>query len=324
MRKIFHLCLILFFVYLLLRLVDVNQVVGLITSAKWQLVLLAILVGILQSFLGAARFKTLFSIVDEVSISYIWPLSYIGALISLIFPFSIGGFSMAHFLAKKAKISYKKSFAILFVDFVMGVIIILIIGFIGFVHFSEKRLLSVESMGLNGILGFLLAGFVALVIIVILLAIKGPLSKLSGRFKQTFFIFSESKIVLAKAALIALVVVVVGFGRTYLFFLAFGMRPPVLDFILANSLFGLLVLIPGVVAKIGQYETFGVLTLPYLLSLDKNGIFAALLVAHAFSIFVILIGGMLSASYLKIDLQLLRTAKKSIITVLRKPRANSP
>ena len=84
-------------------------------------------------------------------------------------------------------------------------------------------------------------------------------------------------------------------------------------FSLSNSLFILLVLIPGVVAKIGQYETFGVLTLPYLLSLDKNSIFAALLVAHATSIFVILIGGMLSASYLKIDLQLLRTAKKSIL-----------
>ncbi|MFV1917535.1 MAG: YbhN family protein [Patescibacteria group bacterium] len=317
MRKIFHLFLVLFFVYLLLRLVDVNQVVGLITSAKWQLVLLAILVGILQSFFGAARLKTLFSIVDEVSISYIWPLSYVGALISLILPFSIGGFSMAYFLTKKVKVSYVKSFAILFVDFAMGVIIILILAFIGLVYFSEKRLLSVETIGFNGTLGLLLAGFIALIIIVFLLAIKWPLSNLSGRLKQTFFIFSKSKAVLAKAALVALVVAMIGFGRIYLYFMAFGMKPPAFEFILAISLFGLLVLIPGVLAKIGQYETFGILTLPYLLDLDKNSIFATLLVAHTISIFVILVAGMLSASYLKIDLQLLRTAKKSILASRR-------
>ena len=117
-----------------------------------------------------------------------------------------------------------------------------------------------------------------------------------------------SKTKMVKPAAVTLVMFVVGNFQFYLLFLAFDLRPPVVDFILAGSLLGLLGMIPSSVpAKIGQFETFGVLTLPHLLNIDKNAVFSLLLLQRSISIIVIFILGFVSLNILKLDWESLKS-----------------
>lgn len=309
MRKIFYLVITFAFIFVLLRLVDVGKSLSLIKEANFLFILLSIILGFLSSLLGALRLKTLFSIVGEVQLFFIWLLGYAGALISLIFPFSLGGFAMAYFLAKKLGISYKKSLVILFVDFFLGVVVVLGLALFAIPYFSQKGLLSV-SISLS-----MLVVVFALFGVFFVLIFKSKTTRLQdglGKLKKAFSLFSKSKTILNKAILLTIIIAFLGFIQAYLYFAAFGMRPPPLNFALASSLFGVLGLIPGAIAKIGQYETFGILTYPYLLNLDRNSVFATLFISHAVSIITIFILGVFSLFLLKIDRGVIKDISKAI------------
>jgi uncharacterized membrane protein YbhN (UPF0104 family) len=88
--------------------------------------------------------------------------------------------------------------------------------------------------------------------------------------------------------------------------LAFGLRPHIVDFVLAGSLLGILTLIPFTPLKLGQSEAAGVLTLPFLLHVDKNVVFTILFLQRVVSILYIFIVGFLSVYVLKLDMKAVR------------------
>jgi len=106
------------------------------------------------------------------------------------------------------------------------------------------------------------------------------------------------------------------FLQFYLYFLAFGMKPNWPDFVLAVSLLSTLNLIPGAFAKIGQYETFAVLTLPYLLSEDPTRVFSVVLLQHSISLVTIGTLGVISAFYLRSEFINLRGLKSNLLSKL--------
>lgn len=309
MRKIFYLILTVIFILLLFRLVDVGRALELTTRARWTLIILAVFLGIIQSFIGAFRLRTLLKIVSDIPVLYLWPLGYVAALLSLVFPFSLGGFAMAYFLAEKAKITYKKSFAIIFVDAMLAVILTFVLSFFAVIYFYNKKLVGISSGALSSPILVFFVLLVATFILVMFARLKKRGRELIVGLLAGMKLFTKSKAILAKSIFLTFILAILGFVQFYLYFIAFGMRPPAVDFILANSLFAVLGLIPGAFAKIGQYETFGVLTLPYLLDLNKDTVFAILLVKHFLSITLIILGGIAAIYYLKLDLSLVKKLK---------------
>lgn len=298
-RHIFYLLLTAVFIFLWFRLVDVPGALGLVSRVRWSLVVLAVFLGILTSLIGAIRLKILLSIIADLPLFYIWTLGYATALLSTFFPFYVGGFSFAYFIAKRSKSSYAKSFAVIFVDFFLALVIIVFLGAFGLVFFGQRKLFVIQYR----LESFILAGVLTLAAIAILILFK-------KRLKRGVILFSNSKSILLKASLLTLATSTLGFVQLYLYLLAFGLQPPVINFVMAGGLFSILGYIPGIFAKIGQYETFGVLTLPLLLNLDKNAVFAALLLQHAISITLILIVGLASIYYLKINLSFFKKGNR--------------
>lgn len=316
MRKIFYLLLTLFFIFLWFRLVNVREAVILTLRANIFYIVLAAMLGFVQSFLSSLRLKTLLSIIGKVSILYIWPLSFIGALISLIFPFSIGGFAMTYFISRKLKTSYPKTFSILFVDYILPVLLTLALALLALLYFSQKKVIAIRTDSLLNMNLLIIFGLIILILFSFFKLRISFFKKLFTGLKRGFNLFSNAPLILGKAASLTLLVAILGFIQFYLYFIAFGMYPNAIAFLLANSLFGVLGLIPGAPTKLGQYETLGVLTLPYLLSLDKNSVFAALLTAHMISISSVLIVGLFSTYYMKIDVSLIRKMRLRVSSKL--------
>lgn len=316
MRRIFYTILTLIFVFIWFHLVDVGEAVGRVRDVNLTFVFWAIGLGLVSSLIGALRLKTLVSIFGQVSLIYLWFLGWLGAVISLIFPFSIGGFAMAYFISRKLSISYKKAFSILFVDFFLGVLLIFFFAGFAIPFFSYKKLISVNFSDLNSWYILLAVTFLIVITLVFVTTNKGIkfIKGLKREVKEGIRIFSGTKAILIRVVFITLIIAFFGLFQAYFYFLAFGLNPPILDFMLANSLFGVLGLIPGAIAKIGQYETFGVLTLPYLLNLPKERVFAVLLVSHAISITSIAILGVISAYYLKIDRGLITKLRRKAVS----------
>ena len=132
-----------------------------------------------------------------------------------------------------------------------------------------------------------------------------PFEKIYTPGLNALYMIRGSKKRLIIPIIISLLMFGVGNLQSYLFFVAFGMKPPIADFILAGSLLGLLAMIPSSVpAKIGQYETVGILTLPHLLNLPRESVFAMLLLIRIISIITILVLGFLATYLLRFDLKI--------------------
>ena len=316
MRKIFFVLITVFFIILLFRLVNVREAIDLIFKANLLLVALATIIGVFQTYIATFRMKILVSIIAKVNIFYFFWMGYLTSLLSTVFPFFVGGFSFALLLSKKIKTSYPKAFSIVLIDFGFGVVVTLVLAIISILYFGSRRILKISSAGFGNI--FLIALFVlAISVMVFLLSHKKKnFVNLFTKIKKGIALFAESKEILVKAALLTFPITFLHFISLYLFFLAYGIKPNFVDFIFATSLLSTLNLIPGAIAKIGQYETLGVLTLPYLLSLDKNVVFSALLLQHAISLVTIGTLGVISAFYLRSEFINLRGLKSNLLSKL--------
>ena len=309
MRRIIYIILTLFFVFIWFKLVDLSRVADAIINVKWLFIILATVLALINSFLGALRLKTLLSVISDIPLSYIWGLGYITSLISLLFPFYLGGLSFSYFIAKKTKSSYAKAFSLIFIDFFIGVFITFSLAAFAIFYFSKKKLLAISPDAFSNLT---FAFVFALALVVIGAVFLKPKLKLFdillARIKRAPSLFKRN--IVLKVVILTAIMFVLGTSASYLNFLAFNMRPPIIDFLLASSLFGILSMIPGAPTKIGQYETFGILTLPHLLNLDKNSVFAMLLVTHVISITSSLALGFLSFYFLKFDLEVYRILSK--------------
>ncbi|OGM24047.1 hypothetical protein A2715_02620 [Candidatus Woesebacteria bacterium RIFCSPHIGHO2_01_FULL_39_32] len=293
------------FVCLLFYIVDIGKIPVILQKVNWYLVVVASILGLATSILGPFRLKELLRIIGgEVDKLYIWNLANIGALLSLIFPLSAGGFAMSYFLKKKINTTYKKTFFIVFVDAFFSLPLLLALGVIACVYFFNKNLLTIEIMAKNMFLITVLAIFG---ILVIFLQKRDFINRIRELLAKAVTLLSNSKGSFDKPILITLLLFVVGNLQMYLYFIAFGLNLSILDFILAESLLSLLGTLPSVIPmKIGQYETFGVLTLPYLLNVDETIIFSVLLLQRSLSIVIVLILGLISLNSLNFNWELFR------------------
>lgn len=268
MKKLTYIFLTFAFIFLIYYLVDFKSGILLIGKTKWYFLVLAVLIGILNSFLVAMRLQNTFSLRKKLLLKYFWALSNIGSMISIILPFSAGGFSMAYFLSKKAKTTYTKALSLIIIDMLLGISPILIMSPLAIYYFYPK--------------------FSYVLILYILLIPVLPL-------------FSK-RVILLKSFILGLIIFAISNIQFYLFMLSFNLTPSFISFVMANTFLGVLSLIPGAPAKLGQYEVFGILTLPYLLKIDSTVVFSVMLLMRIVSIIVILSFGFLSLYLLKSNL----------------------
>jgi len=295
-----------FFIFLWFRLVDFRQAIGLIKQTRWLLIVLAIFFGLIYSLFSIWRLKVLLAIFGNISFWYLWLASWFSGLISLIFAFSLGGFGFAYLIAQKGKISYKKAFAILLVDYLIGIFLTFFFGAIALVYFGQKKLLSIKpELGSIFFIGGLLI-ILAIFLILLLRKKSGLVKKSAAKLKSFLALFLSLRSVWGSVAILTLLMILIGFFQSYLFFVAFRMKPAILPLFLTGSLLGILNLLPGVPGKIGQYETFAVLTYPYLLGLDKEAVFAAFLLQHLISLSLTFVFGGAALYFLKLNLSLIR------------------
>lgn len=268
MKKLTYIFLTIAFIFLIYYMVDFKAGILLIGKAKWYFLIPAILMGILNSFLVAFKLKNTFSLIKKLSLKYFWALSNIGSMISIILPFSAGGFSMAYFLSKKAKVAYSKALFLIVADMLLGISPILITAPLAVYCFYPNFF-------------YVLFLYIFLILIIFLI------------YKKPIFV---------KSLLLGFVVFVISNFQFYLFILAFGLTPSFMSFVMANTFLGVLSLIPGAPAKLGQYEAFGILTLPFLLKIDSTTVFSTMVLMRITSVIIILSFGFLSLYLLKSNL----------------------
>lgn len=316
MRKIFFVLITVFFVVLIFSLVDVKEALNLMVTANLSFIVLATIIGIFQTYLAASRMKILVSIIAKVKISYFFWMGYLTSLISTILPFFVGGFSYSFLLSNKINSSYQKSFGIVLVDFSLGIVITSVLAAISIFYFGSKKLIRFSSISFDYLPLIALIFLLFLTLLAILAKRKVGLRIIIEKLKRGVALFARSGGILPKALLLTLPITFLYLLQFYLFFMTLGLKPDVIDFIFAASLFSILNLIPGAIAKIGQYETFGVLTLPYLLSLDKTKVFGVLLLQHAVSLVVVFVIGGVSLVLLRQELSKYWNLKSGIFNKL--------
>lgn len=313
MRKAFYFLLTLAFIALLFRLVDVGEGVALLKNANWSFILIAFALGLLSSFLSATRLRVLLGVFADVNIVYLWMATYVSALISLVFPLSIGGFALSYILSKKLKLSYKKTLGVIVIDYFLGVLVLALLSIVALPYFYFKGKLSFNYVIGDRLYILVLLALMILGVLLMLGSRGGVFSQLKRKYLDKLVnLYSHSRRILYRALLLTLFVAVVGLAHFYLYFLAFDIRVNIFDFAFSNALFGALSVTPGAPAKIGQLEAIGVLTFPYLLGIEKTKVFAALLAKRLISILTILILGSASMYYLKLDKNIFRKIREKL------------
>ena len=109
MKQWLYLLFTLGFIFFLFRLVNIKEAVSLLSRTRGPLIVLATVLGIVQSFLLSLRLQVLLSILARISILYLWALGFLSALVSHLFPFWIGGLGLVSVVAKKIKVSLAKT-----------------------------------------------------------------------------------------------------------------------------------------------------------------------------------------------------------------------
>lgn len=304
----FYVFLTFLCLFLLWRFIDFRAVWSSVYGVNWLILGVALALGFGFGVLQSLRLQVLLNLVSRVSFFSLLSMVYVSGLFSIVLPYS-GGFAMAYSVAQKTKIPYKKIFRIFFFEFVLAQIPLLVLGGIGLIYFAQRKVLVFDLFHLFGWLAILL--FVFLFILLGLFFIKRNFFlRLIYRVKEGLGIVWEFRPVFLSVLFLTLLMAVVANIQTYLYFLAFHIYPPFWELILAMNVFGILRFLPGLPTRLGQDETIGVLTLPYLLGLDKNAVFALLFVTHIFSLLMGVGLGLVFLYFLKVDLQFFRAARR--------------
>lgn len=288
-------------VFIWLKLVDVSQLVVLISQVEliWLVPILIILIGIL--FLSVYRFQLLLKPEFRVPYFYLMKLNVVGSIASIFAPANAGGFLRAFLLKSKVKSSYSSVFGYILADFLVSVLTALLMGIFGLVYFGfVKNIFPSDSVILIPVL-IIAAGFIFLskpkwgkVLTNFLIINLSPV-RFRKRLKSAVDDFWKAYINLSsdlpKLALIFSISFTMHllFGVSiYFLFRSFGVFPSILSVVLANSIFSFINIIPTVPAKVGQYELVGLLVFTNLLNLETNLVGAATLLSHVFGLTFIL------------------------------------
>lgn len=317
MRMVIYILLTLFFILLLVHFIDFRVVIASIMHVQWRYILLSTILGMMTSFATAYRLQMLLGIIKKLPLLFVWGTGNVAGLLSTLLPFSAGGFITSYIVSKKLKSSYSKTLSIFFIDYILSFILSIVLFPIALVFFLNRKLLSITYDDSQ-----IVALFAVLIIIsvgILITARQKFFRVVVQKLKKVANLLKSNLSVVVNALLITVVFGLVGAMQSYLYFVAFGLYPGIIDFILASSILTVINLIPGAPMKIGQYETFGVLTLPYLLALDTNKVFAMLLTQRAVSILIIFLQGFISLHILHVDLRFLIQMTKLQANKQREP-----
>lgn len=312
-RNVVYIALTSLSLLLLYHFLDFKTIIKSISDIHWSWLVFAFALGFIYAIVQVFRLKLLLNLVTDISFFPILSMSYISALFSIILTYS-GGFALAYYIAKKTKSSYSLIFTIFLIEFVLAQIPMVILGGVGLVYFTQEKLFIVESGNIVKffVLSFFLLllglGFFYLIIKIKRNFIKTRLRKI----KEGYHFLARKKFALFSVILLTLLMIMIASVQTYLYFIAFNLHPPFFDLLLAVNVFGILRLIPGIPTKLGQDEALGILTLPYLLNLDTNAVFALLLVTHIISLVIAIVMGFIFLYFLKADVYLLKAIRNTI------------
>lgn len=296
-KTIFYTLLAVFFIALWFYFVDLNKVIILIRKVNLIWIFLALALLFIQNYIAAVRLKILFLLYGKLPALKLMNLGYITGVASLITSLPTGGMSMVYLVKKKLAISYSKSLGVFLVSYFVDMFFTVLIAGLGvlyFIFYDKFPAASFNPFFFSMII--FISGFIALMLL-ILSSFK--LIKISALKNTRFFhrlqeiIYSlikailqvlGSRKILLGTIFVTVIIEIVGYIHFWLYFQAFGVHVPLFKFILASSIFGVLNIMPGIPAKLGQQELFSLITLPFLLNLDPNIVLAVTLFNHVVGI----------------------------------------
>jgi uncharacterized membrane protein YbhN (UPF0104 family) len=303
LKKFFYIIFTIILIGVWFYLIDFNIIRSIIYNVNWFYIFLATILGLIFSLLGSWRLKYLLSLVGEIPFKYVWSISNIGALISLISPFSLGGIMMPYIIAKKLRSSYIKIFPLIVLDAYISLPVGIILSIFAIIYFLKQRRI-ISSFSFETPIVLIISILVLIFFTGVFMAylfFKQTIRKTFIQLSQKIKILLDKKSLFKRIILITLMMNIIGALSFYLYFLAFQMNPNIIDFILATNLLGILNIISLTPFKLGQYETAGILTLPYLLHLDINRVFTLLIISRALSLLTIILTGLFAIYLLRFE-----------------------
>ena len=303
MKIIFYTIVACICIAILYYFVDFHSVSKLLLKVKWEYIILSVILGTLSSILLTLRIKMLLDPVDKVPLLFLWMSGLATGLLSLISSLSIGGFLLPYLVSKKAKISYAYTFAVLLFLYLINAFQIILQSIFAVIFFAQKKIIAIKFEQIPSTYG---VGLIILIGVCFAAFLLGKMLNKKIKFARIFQLRKELTCLKTQKTFwqlfsITIVITVLGLFEFYLYFVSMGVYPRIIDLLFATSIMSLLGLLPGIPLKIGQYEAFGILTLPYLLHIDKNNIFTILLLQHLVSTICMIVFGFISLYVLKID-----------------------
>jgi len=305
-KKVLSVLIGLTVIILWFYLVDIEAVLLYLDQINGWWILVAISLSLFHTFLSAYKLTLFLNIIKKISTFYIWGLLYIGAVVSLLTSLPAGGFSMAYLLKTKTKIGYRKIVGILLVDYMVNVLVTICLALIGILYFiySGKLGLPIISMDVKFYI-FLGLGFIGLMYIIVLSKVP---SKRNVFFSKLLFMYSQYRkgIILyknnwkifVKATILAGINAFISGLMIVAYYKAFSINLNYINVLLSINILSLLNTLPGLPFKIGQYEILSVITLPALLSVDKNLVFTVAFIEHTINLSVSFLLGFVAVYFL--------------------------
>lgn len=309
-KKVLSFLLGIIVIILWFYLVDIEAVFTYLDQINGWWIIVAITLSLLHTFISAYKLTIFLNLIKKLSTFYIWGLLYIGAVVSLLTSFPAGGFSMAYLLKTRTKIGYHKIVGILLVDYMVNVLVTIIIAFVGILYFiySGKLIMPFVSLDKNFyiIIGL---GIIGLTFINVLLK---TLLKRNIFFNKLFVMYSQYRkgIILYKnnwniimhAIILACINASIGGLMIVTYYKAFSVDINYIHVLLSINILSLLNTLPGLPFKLGQYELLSVITLPTLLSIDKNLVFTVAFIEHSINLSISFLLGFIAVYFLHDEL----------------------
>lgn len=305
-KKVLSVLIGLTVIILWFYLVDIEAVLLYLDQINGWWILVAISLSLFHTFLSAYKLTLFLNIIKKISTFYIWGLLYIGAVVSLLTSLPAGGFSMAYLLNTKTKIGYRKIVGILLVDYMVNVLVTICLALIGILYFiySGKLGLPIISMDVRFYI-FLGLGFIGLICIIVLSKVPSKrnvfYSKLLfmySQYRKGIILYKNNWKIFVKTTFLAGINAFISGLMIVAYYKAFSINLNYINVVLSINILSLLNTLPGLPFKIGQYEILSVITLPTLLSVDKNLVFTVAFIEHTINLSVSFLLGFIAVYFL--------------------------
>lgn len=313
MKAFFYILSTAIFIGLWFYFIDIHKIINYWQKVDIIYVLIAIALGVLQNFVAVSKLKLLLTLLGRISTLSLWAIGYLAAVLSTITVIPTGGISMVYYAKKKLSATYGKTIAVFLVDYLLNITITLLLAFSGFLFFSSIGKIKGIGLDLPSILSIALIIVSFLILIFIIFKshftsdkklIKNKIFlKFISLFRQTkdgFLLASKAPLLLSTAFALAVINSMLGALEIFFYFKAFEVSLNFFTLLLAVNILAVFAYLPGAPTKLGQFEFFSLLTLPFLLSLNANVVFAVMLFSHLIGITIMLLGGIISFYFLRL------------------------